>query len=283
MAIRVKFKKQEVKADADKWITVHPHSGKGSPALIGENGEIKAGMGGKFNGKHISEAKGSGQKQDAPKENKMPDGHHKLSRGQDLFVAKETDKAYGLNNPAYIGTGYYARHRWAKGEDVSTEKYIWIPKSQASVEQGESGKYISSVTPFIAERAGLQTEEGKKKQEEISAIEQKQFSDASDKYNALIQHAKKHGLTGVRVGMRTSTILEKMKGAGIQPPEEKQSPAKMDYVQIPGRGHKGILLKVPFDNKDEAKAAGAKWSPDVKKWYWPEGADIPEGLKQYAK
>lgn len=39
----------------DKWITVHPHKGKGTPVLLGENGEVKAGMGGKFNGLHIKE------------------------------------------------------------------------------------------------------------------------------------------------------------------------------------------------------------------------------------
>jgi hypothetical protein len=37
--------------DADQWITVHP---SGTHVLIGENGEIKAGMGGKFNGKSMS-------------------------------------------------------------------------------------------------------------------------------------------------------------------------------------------------------------------------------------
>ena len=46
---------------ADKWITVKPNGAdnKGSPALIGEGGEIKAGMGGKFNGDKISEVRSS--------------------------------------------------------------------------------------------------------------------------------------------------------------------------------------------------------------------------------
>lgn len=46
---------------ADKWITVKPNGAdnKGSPALIGEGGEIKAGMGGKFNGEKISEVRSS--------------------------------------------------------------------------------------------------------------------------------------------------------------------------------------------------------------------------------
>lgn len=46
--------------DADKWITVHPNGskGKGTPALIdGETGEVKAGMGGKFNGQKIGEVR----------------------------------------------------------------------------------------------------------------------------------------------------------------------------------------------------------------------------------
>lgn len=43
--------------DADKWITVKPNGPdyKGSPVLIGEGGEVKAGMGGKFNGQKIGE------------------------------------------------------------------------------------------------------------------------------------------------------------------------------------------------------------------------------------
>ncbi|MGL4756314.1 MAG: DUF1073 domain-containing protein [Aeromonadaceae bacterium] len=45
--------------DAEKWITVKPNGpdNTGSPVLIGEGGEIKAGMGGKFNGQKIGERK----------------------------------------------------------------------------------------------------------------------------------------------------------------------------------------------------------------------------------
>ena len=48
--------------DADKWITVHPNGpeNKGTPVRIdSDTGEIKAGMGGKFNGQKISEARKS--------------------------------------------------------------------------------------------------------------------------------------------------------------------------------------------------------------------------------
>lgn len=34
-----------------------------------------------------------------------------------------------------------------------------------------------------------------------------------------------------------------------------------------------IPLKVPFKEKDEAKSLGARWNPDGKHWYIPEGVD----------
>ena len=43
-------------AQDDKWITVKPNgeNAKGRPVLLGDNGEIKGGMGGKFNGQKLS-------------------------------------------------------------------------------------------------------------------------------------------------------------------------------------------------------------------------------------
>lgn len=34
-----------------------------------------------------------------------------------------------------------------------------------------------------------------------------------------------------------------------------------------------IALKVPFKEKDEAKSLGARWNPDGKHWYVPEGVN----------
>lgn len=64
------YARETLAQDADKWITVHPGgkgpkaNGKGNkggtPVLIdGETGRVKGGMGGKFNGMHISEARKS--------------------------------------------------------------------------------------------------------------------------------------------------------------------------------------------------------------------------------
>ncbi|UDJ86344.1 hypothetical protein IRM71_02790 [Erwinia amylovora] len=32
-----------------------------------------------------------------------------------------------------------------------------------------------------------------------------------------------------------------------------------------------LILNVPFNEKDEVKSKGARWNPDLKKWYVPEG------------
>lgn len=55
-AIKIFAKRKKLAMD-DQWITVKPNgpSHKGQPALIGEGGEVKAGMGGKFNGQKIND------------------------------------------------------------------------------------------------------------------------------------------------------------------------------------------------------------------------------------
>jgi len=34
------------------------------------------------------------------------------------------------------------------------------------------------------------------------------------------------------------------------------------------------VLKVPYAEKDEAKALGARWNPTRKSWYVPDGVDV---------
>jgi hypothetical protein len=55
----------------------------------------------------------------------------------------------------------------------------------------------------------------------------------------------------------------------------------------PGNARAALLLTVPFAEKDNAKALGAKWDAAAKKWYVPQGLDInlfeswwPDSLKQ---
>lgn len=425
---------EETRADADKWITVHPHSGTGTPALIGEDGEVKAGMGGKFNGKPISEAKGSGKSEVNPSkpverlENKaayspqpseLPSGHeqrtkyfdklrgkgktnsdiinqehetlrkheesiaqnpddlnalgqakgahlnlqqlyheegnnllsneHKkkaeefgekhaklknippkierpapqetpkpaeqpkpeykqarhisegIPEGQsritdpkygdphDTSIVWENENSYGIPDPDYMGTGYYAQHRWAKGENVSKSKYIFLPKSQVTIEGEGANRKIVAMSDWLAKEKGLSTENNAKKEQEREATEASLQESANKRYEGLIEHAKNAGIKGVRSGMRTATILEKMREAGVEPPKSHQEGGREElaaastetkYRDIPGKG-KGVVLNVPFADKDKAKQHGARWSPYLKKWYFPEGAELPEGLKQW--
>lgn len=71
---RLDLLSMRVLADSDKWITVKPngpdHTGK--PVLLGEGGEIKGGMGGKFNGKNIGEARKSAVKSEPKKTPEAP-------------------------------------------------------------------------------------------------------------------------------------------------------------------------------------------------------------------
>lgn len=41
-----------------------------------------------------------------------------------------------------------------------------------------------------------------------------------------------------------------------------------------------VDLKVPFAEKDEAKSLGARWDPQAKVWYVPEGNETAPTLRQ---
>ena len=46
---------------------------------------------------------------------------------------------------------------------------------------------------------------------------------------------------------------------------------------------RGLILEVPFKEKDEAKRLGAWWDPDLKKWFVPKGQDIRPFAKWFPK
>jgi len=45
------------------------------------------------------------------------------------------------------------------------------------------------------------------------------------------------------------------------------------------KSSQGTTLEVPFAEKDQAKALGAKWNPDLKKWFVPEGIEVDKFKK----
>lgn len=40
-----------------------------------------------------------------------------------------------------------------------------------------------------------------------------------------------------------------------------------------------LLLNVSYEEKDEAKKLGAKWNPELKRWYAPQKTDYPKFMK----
>lgn len=52
------------------------------------------------------------------------------------------------------------------------------------------------------------------------------------------------------------------------------------YAEATAPGVTKTYLNVPFHMKEQAKAAGAFWDPDRKKWF--VGGEVPAGLKQFA-
>ena len=83
--------------DEAKWITVHPNGkeNKGRPALLdSETGEVLGGMGGKFNGKHISAVPEHGKHEQMGAQMRVNAKNHKadLMNGQNInFRQKQTN------------------------------------------------------------------------------------------------------------------------------------------------------------------------------------------------
>src|SRR5574337_445639 len=85
----------------DHWVTLE----NGQHVLLDSAGVIKSGMGGKFNGRHISQARKEGIDSARPfseKQNEasLPAGHERLERP--IPIERETEKAYGIANPAFL-------------------------------------------------------------------------------------------------------------------------------------------------------------------------------------
>lgn len=57
-------------------------------------------------------------------------------------------------------------------------------------------------------------------------------------------------------------------GATTAPAARPSAPARAKSAQA------AAVLKVPFAEKDEAKALGARWDAAIKKWYVPAGVDL---------
>lgn len=72
---------------------------------------------------------------------------------------------------------------------------------------------------------------------------------------------KEHKITGQQKQELEKYMAERAEYNKNKPPEKRN------------------YLEVPYEHREKAKAAGAKWDAEKKKWYMPEGKDVPESLK----
>jgi phage-related protein (TIGR01555 family) len=132
-------KPETVAQDADKWITVHPN-GKdttGTPALIGEGGVIKGGMGGKFNGKNIKDAHGT---------KNFTSGETNAETAARNEAAQEPAKPSEAAQPAHKESKESAKDKFARieGEYKSDiAKIQHLKKYDRLQSEGHSGGYSS--------------------------------------------------------------------------------------------------------------------------------------------
>lgn len=206
----------------DGWKTVHPNGkeSKGQHVEIGEGGEIKAGMGGKFNGQNIKDLKGSGNKTESKKESTLSDEQRNA-------IAK-SPQLYDSHGAGKMSRGEFKEKARSGEFDHLQDELDQIKKDQESAVKSEKerknkewrDKHLPKL--FAA----------KKEREEKARAEKK------EKINRAISHYE-------AVNSKNKTYLN-----------------------------------VPFSEKDIAKAAGAFWDADKKKWF--VGGDVPESLQKYA-
>ncbi len=131
-------------AAGDHWITVHPNGPgtKGQPVLLSKGGEIKGGMGGKFNGMHISSAQGS---QGDP----LTRGNMELQRSKWVAAhpapAKPTASAHVKVPKGLKRTS--PSHRRGEDEDwinISQGNSVFrVPRSEVTVTQSGTLTHVS--------------------------------------------------------------------------------------------------------------------------------------------
>ena len=299
------------RAGADKWIAVKPNGpdNKGEPVLIGEGGEVKGGLGGKFTGKLISEVRGEKGRPNSrtsahaafgqPPAPAIAEGHERtLDRHK---IEKETKRAYGI------------KRTHANGDDE--DEYTWLPKSQTSAHEG----HIVGMPGWLARNHKIATETQAKPGAEITSTQATSLPiKAGHVRLAEPRKVLKETDKGIGIENRTYTrALEKKKaGKPTSTAEEAALREHSDVRWIPKsnasveNGHligmepwvaekhnfplteegnaaqaatktARIYLRVPFEKKDAVKAAGAKWDADRKSWFWP-GGEMPEKLRGFA-
>ena len=212
--MRVRFVDHYSFADGDRWITVHPNGkdNKGSPVKIDtETGEIKAGMGGKFNGQKVSEARKSftgpritqSQRRVAQqrqnRENKPTEVGKKKSTQEEALERESNENTWTQIPPEArrLKKPFPISKETEKAYQVETGAgKIWIPKS---VSHATQEGLVIGLEDWWARKNGLSNILRDMTRSQFEAIE-KQKEEKVKRFDALEkEYLKQNGLAKVKV------------------------------------------------------------------------------------
>ena len=151
-------------AAGDHWITVHPNGPgtKGQPVLLSKGGEIKGGMGGKFNGMHISSAHGKqSSAEELLKANQAFSGSVKRLQSGGIYEAE-------IKRIRSVGASIYGRTPEASATRERYRKVLaWATEGQEKA-KSKPAEYKAATSPGIhSEIAGMTNGEVETKLQEV--------------------------------------------------------------------------------------------------------------------
>ena len=349
--------------DADRWITVHPNGeqGKGRPALIDEKGTVKAGMGGKFNGRNIDdiprgknphpvreekyqarqarmvERQSSSGTSPAPSPAQKGQSSSGLQAGHKSFPKKHAIKGevdengfsyYVVDNPLYkagvalrdkIGEAQFRKRASQDVQDAvaNNAQTLKLRKDKVSVENGEivgGAENYGAASRFFRDidAESARAQKSASRSEKIAATKAQKEAEAQKKAES--ERAERVKSTGVQRDPNGRPIAPKRPGwvpegywngkvysgnrVYIDGREIKATPEKIealqkwqnDYAEYKkardedARTAPKEYLNVSYAQREQAKAAGARWDPNMGSWYWDKrDGDVPQALSAFSR
>ena len=280
--------KKSIVAMDDKWITVKPNgpNHKGAPVKIDDEGRIVAGMGGKFNGNKIGEVRKSFNGPKTPhkevlernKESAKPISKLKaqIEQRKANEVAEKTEPKVQKSFPQQI------RDLVSKYKKPKDGGYNF-----SNVDEKTAIDFAKTIEKNQRRISVYQAKGGRMRDELVDIAHfswQRESFDA--RQNIGIQNLERYVQSGLIEPVDENRYKYKLTENGALLVREAEGIARTKLSQKPDipkvQKQKATYLNVPYANKDEAKALGARWDRMKKQWHMPKGKEVPEALKQYA-
>ena len=280
--------KKSIVAMDDKWITVKPNgpNHKGAPVKIDDEGRIVAGMGGKFNGNKIGEVRKSFNGPKTPHKEVLERNKESAKPISKLKAQIEQRKA----NEAAEKTEPKVQKSFPQQIRDLVSKYK-KPKDGgynfSNVDEKTAIDFAKTIEKNQRRISVYQAKGGRMRDELVDIAHfswQRESFDA--RQNIGIQNLERYVQSGLIEPVDENRYKYKLTENGALLVREAEGIARTKLSQKPDipkvQKQKATYLNVPYANKDEAKALGARWDRMKKQWYMPKGKEVPEALKQYA-